>query len=133
VTHYLRTLMAAALVCATSVAGAADSASSRSQTGQQMSGADSASVQMHHQMMDGMKQMQSMQPSGDIDRDYAKMIEQHHAQAVKMTQAYLKGAKDPQLKSWAQKSLDSQQKELKELRAMNVTGGSSRQADAGKQ
>jgi hypothetical protein len=45
----------------------------------------------------------------------------------------VKGAKDQRLKSWAQKTLDSQQRELKELRALDVTGSSTRQAEAQKQ
>jgi uncharacterized protein (DUF305 family) len=94
---------------------------------------DPASMKMHQVMMDGMKDMHSMKPTGDADKDFATMMEHHHAQAVKMTQAYLQGAKDPKLKAWAQKTLDSQRKELKELRALDVTSGSSRQAGAKKQ
>lgn len=90
------------------------------------SGKDSTSMRMHETMMDGMKEMHSMQPTGDADQDFARMMEHHHAQAVKMTQAYLKGARDPKLKSWAQRSLDSQQKELKELRGLRGMGGNSR-------
>ena len=97
------------------------------------SGKDSTSMRMHEAMMDGMKEMHSMRPTGDADKDFARMMEHHHAQAVKMTEAYLKGAKDPKLMSWARKSLDSQQKELKELRALDVAGGSSRPATVGRQ
>jgi uncharacterized protein (DUF305 family) len=137
----LRLSVAALVLGAASVAVAADPAMKDSHAGHSMSGSNaetsasaggtSASMQMHQVMMDGMKQMQSMQPSGDVDQDYAKMIEKHHAQAVRMTQAYLKGAKDPKLKAWAQKSLESQQQELEQLQAMNLDGESTRrQAEA---
>jgi uncharacterized protein (DUF305 family) len=135
-------LIAAVTLCAAGAAGAADQVAKEPRGGQSTSSSagvalpassTSASTQMHAAMMDGMKEMHSMQPSGDADKDFAAMMEHHHAQAVKMTQAYLKGAKDQRLKAWAQKTLDSQQKELKELRALNVIGSSTRQAEAPKQ
>ena len=130
----MRAAISLALVCAVGTAAAADPPAKDPHAGHSMSadssGRDSTSMRMHEVMMDGMKEMHSMRPTGDADRDFARMMEHHHAQAVKMTQAYLKGAKDPELKSWAQKSLDSQQKELKELRALEIAGANSRQAGA---
>ena len=67
-------------------------------------------MSMHQEMMSGMQEMRGMEPTGDADKDFAHMMEHHHAQAVKMTQTYLKGAKNAQLKAWAEKSLQSQQK-----------------------
>ena len=79
------------------------------------SSTNATSKQLRDDMMSGMMKMHEMKPTGDADKDFAHMMEHHHEQAVKMTQTYLKGAKDPQLKAWAEKSLQNQQKELAEL------------------
>jgi uncharacterized protein (DUF305 family) len=137
----MRSVLSAVLLCTAGAVIAADppasshagySMATGSSGGEASTSSKSASTQMHQTMMDGMKAMHSMQPTGDADKDFAMMMEHHHAQAVKMTQAYLKAAKDQRLKTWAQKTLDGQQKELKELRALNVTGSSTRQAEAPK-
>ena len=86
-------------------------------------GSHDTSTAMHHEMMSGMKDMHGMKPTGDADAYFAHMMEHHHAQAVKMTQTYLRGAKDPALKAWAQKSLKSQQQELDELRKIRPASG----------
>jgi uncharacterized protein (DUF305 family) len=86
-------------------------------------GSQDTSTAMHHDMMSGMKDMHAMKPTGDADADFAHMMEHHHAQAVKMTQTYLRGAKDPALKAWAQESLKSQQQELDELRKIRPASG----------
>lgn len=134
----IRSLLSAALLCTATAALAADppaqdphaghATSSGSSAATSVNGA-SASKQMHHTMMQGMKEMQSMPPSGDPDQDFATMMEHHHAQAVKMTQAYLKDAKDPQLKAWAQKSLNSQKQELQELQSLDVASPGKRSAE----
>ena len=126
----IRVLISTTLLCTATAALAADppaqdphaghATSSGSSAATSANGA-SASKQMHHTMMQGMEKMQSMQPSGDPDKDFATMMEHHHTQAVKMTQAYLTDAKNPQLKAWAQKSLKSQKKELQELQSLDVT------------
>ena len=71
------------------------------------SGGDSASKQLQQAMAQGMDEMNAMRLTGDADRDFAMMMAHHHAQAVKMAQAYLAGAKDARLRAWAQKSLGS--------------------------
>ena len=86
-------------------------------------GSQDTSTAMHHDMMSGMKDMHAMKPTGDADADFAHMMEHHHAQAVKTTQTYLRGAKDPALKAWAQKTLKSQQQELDELRKIWPSSG----------
>jgi uncharacterized protein (DUF305 family) len=105
-------LLAATAFLALAVPAQAADPSTQS-TGQ---GSQDTSTAMHHDMMSGMKEMHGMKPTGDADADFAHMMEHHHAQAVKMTQTYLRGAKDPALKAWAQKSLKSQQQELDELK-----------------
>jgi uncharacterized protein (DUF305 family) len=117
---------AAALVLACS-AQAADPSSSPSTTSAQDS--QSTSMAMHHDMMSGMKEMHGMKPTGDADKDFAHMMEHHHAQAVKMTETYLKGAKNAQLKAWAEKSVKNQQKEIDELKNIQKTMGPSASTD----
>lgn len=137
-----RAVISMALICVAGSAAAADQPAKDAHAGRLTSAGtgtattgsgDPAAMQMHRAMMDGMEEMRSIRTTGDADQDFATMMEHHHAQAVKLTQVYLKGGRDPKLRSWAQKSLDSQQKELSELRALNVAGGSSRQADAKQQ
>ncbi len=105
---------AAAALALSTLAQAADPPTTSSTS--EMQAPQSTSMAMHHDMMSGMKEMHGMKPTGDADKDFAHMMEHHHAQAVKMTQTYLKGAKNPQLKAWAEKSLKSQQQELDELK-----------------
>jgi uncharacterized protein (DUF305 family) len=103
------------------LAGPAQAADPSTQSAAQ--GSQDTSTSLHHDMMSGMKDMHAMKPTGDADADFAHMMEHHHAQAVKMTQTYLRGAKDPALKAWAQKSLKSQQQELDELRKIRPAAG----------
>ena len=43
-----------------------------------------ASMEMHKSMMSGMKGMESMKGSGDIDHDFAMMMKLHHQSALDM-------------------------------------------------
>ena len=81
----------------------------------QMSGAPDASRSMHAAMMKGMKDMQSMRMTGDIDRDFAMMMRMHHQQAIDMAREELRQGKDPDMKAMAQKMIDDQTKEVKQL------------------
>jgi len=76
-------------------------------------GAGSAS--MHQAMMSGMESMKSMQPSGDIDKDFAAMMKAHHQQAVEMAKAEIAEGKSPELKAMARKIIKDQQKEIAQL------------------
>ena len=73
------------------------------------------SMEMHKSMMKGMKEMQGMKPSGNMDRDFATMMRHHHMQAVEMAQHELKHGKDPKMRDMAQKIIDSQKKEIAEF------------------
>jgi uncharacterized protein (DUF305 family) len=84
----IRSLIAAVTLCAAGAADAADQVAKEPRGGQSTSSSagvasptssTSASMQMHAAMMDGMKEMHSMQPSGDADKDFAAMMEHHHA------------------------------------------------------
>ena len=63
-------------------------------------------------MMDKMK---SMQMSGDIDKDFATMMSSHHQDGIDMAKMELKNGMSAELKKMAQKSIDDQQKDIKEF------------------
>ena len=78
-------------------------------------GAAAGGHQMMESMSQGMEKMKSMPMSGDTDKDFAMMMRMHHEQAVKMAEVELKNGKDAKLKQMAQKMIDAQRKEIKEL------------------
>ena len=63
-------------------------------------------------MMDKMK---SMQMSGDVDKDFATMMVSHHQDGIDMAKMEVKNGMSDKLKQMAQKSIDDQQKEIKEF------------------
>lgn len=72
---------------------------------------------IHASMMPTMKQMQSMQATGDADKDFASMMKIHHQGAIDMAQAELESGRDPKLREMAKKIIAAQQKEIKEFDA----------------
>jgi uncharacterized protein (DUF305 family) len=74
-----------------------------------------ASTQMHEHMMQGSRQSMQMKPSGNVDRDFATMMRQHHQMGMRMAQEEVKSGQDPKMKELAQKILDSQKQEVKEF------------------
>ena len=80
------------------------------------SGADSGGSQkMMQSMMEGMKDMQSMKMTGDVDRDFAAMMKMHHQKGIEMAQVQMQNGKDEKMKSFARKMIDDQRKDIKEL------------------
>ena len=73
------------------------------------------SMEMHNSKMDGMKGMQSMKPSGNVDRDFAQMMRKHHQDAVDMARQELEHGKDPKMRAMAKEIISQQQKEIREL------------------
>jgi uncharacterized protein (DUF305 family) len=78
-------------------------------------GMSGPSMEMHHSMMKGMKEMDGMKPSGNVDRDFATMMRLHHAQALQMAQVELQHGKDQKMRDMAQKIIDGQKKEIAEF------------------
>ena len=74
-----------------------------------------ASMEMHKSMMSGMKSMESMKGSGDIDHDFAMMMKMHHQSALDMANIQLQQGKDAKLRSMAKDIIKSQTKEIKEF------------------
>ncbi len=64
------------------------------------------------------KMMQDMTKpmSGDADKDFAMMMIPHHQGAIDMAEVELKYGKDETLRNMAQKIIDAQTKEIKELK-----------------
>ena len=72
-------------------------------------------LSLHEAMSKGMQQMQSMQMTGDVDKDFAIMMRHHHQSGIEMAQIELREGKDPQMKKQAQKIIDGQKKEIAEF------------------
>ncbi len=66
-----------------------------------------AMQRMHHAMM--------VEPSGDVDRDFAAMMVPHHQGAIDMAQMELKSGKDAKMRAMAKGIIKAQQKEIKEF------------------
>ena len=97
--------------------GAAHAAdTSKGMSAPEMKGHSSAnSMEMHHSMMKGMKDMESMSSSGDTDRDFAMMMKKHHQSALDMAEVELKLGKDAKLRGMAKDIIKSQKKEIKKF------------------
>lgn len=122
----LRTVLAAAgvLAFASSASaqthsghGAAMSQGGAMQHGQMMGNApaDSGSRQLHQSMMSGMQDMQRRPMTGDVDKDFIRMMRHHHLQGIEMARIQLQSGNDPEAKRMAQKIIDEQQKEIVQL------------------
>lgn len=73
------------------------------------------SQQLHAIMMDGAKKMQNMKMMGEVDRDFAMMMAQHHADGIKMADVEIRHGKNAQLKAMARKIKAAQTKERADL------------------
>ena len=90
-------------------------ASSQDKSDAAKSAKGSPSMQMHMDMMKGMKEMQGMKPTGNVDHDFAMMMRHHHQQGVRMAQMQLQNGKDAKMREMAQKIVDSQKQEIAEF------------------
>lgn len=67
---------------------------------------------MKASMRMGMDEMQNMQPSGDVDKDFAMMMKMHHQQALNMAEMELSRGKSSEMKAMARKIIAAQKKEI---------------------
>ena len=74
--------------------------------------ASSGSQQMQQGMMGGMRHMQAMPMTGDVDKDFVRMMRQHHLQGIEMARIEAQKGDDPEAKRMAQKIIDEQQKDI---------------------
>ena len=70
---------------------------------------------MMHSMQDGMKKMDAMKMTGDVDKDFAMMMKIHHQQALDMAQIEITQGKSPEMKEMAKKIISAQKKEIAEF------------------
>ena len=75
-----------------------------------------ASSDLHKVMTDGMQEMQGMEMSGDVDKDFATMMIQHHEQAIAMAKVLQAQGKNAELKAMARRMSEQQSKEIDELK-----------------
>lgn len=66
-------------------------------------------------MNEMMNKMKAMAMTGNIDKDFAMMMIPHHESAIKMSEDEISHGKNLQLKQMAQKIIDDQAREIKEL------------------
>ena len=74
-----------------------------------------ASHQLHQHMVQSSEKSKSMDMTGDVDRDFAKMMADHHRSGIEMAEMYTKHAKSDELKELAQNMIQEQQKDLRSL------------------
>jgi uncharacterized protein (DUF305 family) len=77
-------------------------------------------TEMHNELIeimeDMMIKMESMQMTGDIDRDFARMMILHHRSAIKMAKSELSHGKQIELKEMAIKMIEDQKKEINKFK-----------------
>ena len=110
--------LSALVLCASLVqAGDQTKADTHEHMSTASSTASSGSKALHETMMKGMQDMNSMEMSGDTDRDFAAMMIQHHQQAIDMSRAQLKSGKDPQVRKKAEEIIAASEKDIADLKA----------------
>ena len=67
---------------------------------------------MKESMSSGMQEIQNMQMTGDVDKDFAMMMKIHHQQAVEMAEMELANGKSSAMKAMAKKIISAQKKEI---------------------
>ncbi|MDP3008174.1 DUF305 domain-containing protein [Methylotenera mobilis] len=102
--HFLKVCITAVLF--TSLLGIANADERKN-----MKGSDS----IMHTMQDGMKKMESMKMSGDVDKDFAMIMKMHHQQALDMAQIEIDQGKSSEMKAMAKKIVSAQKKEIAEF------------------
>lgn len=74
--------------------------------------ADRGTRELHQTMMAGMQDMQCRPMTGDVDKDFIRMVRQHHLQGIEMARIQMQNGDDAETKRMAQKILDEQQKDV---------------------
>ena len=68
--------------------------------------------------MDKMHKGMNVKSTGNIDLDFLKGMIPHHQGAIDMSEELIKKTKDPELKAFAQKIIDAQKAEIKQMQEM---------------
>lgn len=70
--------------------------------------------------------MNSVELTGDIDRDFTALMVPHHQSAVEMARAYLQSGRDPELRRLAESILVSQEAEIRQMRGRHPVPAAAR-------
>jgi uncharacterized protein (DUF305 family) len=103
-------LMAGLLVLAVPANGVADETHSHA-------GMSDGSRKLHEMMEKSSREMPGMEMTGDVDKDFAKVMAEHHRSGIEMAEVELRHGKDPGLKKLAKQMIESQQKDISVLKA----------------
>lgn len=77
--------------------------------------ASTPSQMMHMSMSKMGKNMATMKMTGEVDRDFAMMMAEHHLGAIQMAEIEVKHGKSPALRAMAKKMIETQKKERADL------------------
>ncbi|MFO0842288.1 MAG: DUF305 domain-containing protein [Gemmataceae bacterium] len=78
-------------------------------------GMSKGSEEIHQVMMKHAKEATKTKLSGDVDKDFATMMADHHRSGIEMAKAQLEHGKDRELKELARKMIESQKDEIRVL------------------
>jgi uncharacterized protein (DUF305 family) len=76
--------------------------------------AKDAMLEAHHKMM---TEMESLQPTGEADRDFVSMMIPHHQGAIDAAKVELEYGHDETLRAMAEAIIEAQEKEIAEMKA----------------
>ena len=83
---------------------------------QPMAGHSAGSMELHRVMMSGQK-MPMPPMSGNVDKDFARMMTMHHQQAIKMVDVILMHGSNTKLQALATRMKAAQKDEIKTMAA----------------
>lgn len=84
----------------------------------EMSKEDPFSKKMMKNMQEMENKMKSMKMTGDVDKDFTKMMIEHHKDGIEMAKAEVAHGKNQEMKSMAQKMIQDQQKDINDLQKL---------------
>jgi uncharacterized protein (DUF305 family) len=84
--------------------------------------AEAAFIAENKSAMDEMMRGMNIEPSGDVDRDFAAMMIPHHQGAIDMAQAELRYGHNERLRRIAQEIIVDQQQEIGAMRLAVQSG-----------
>lgn len=116
--HPSHALAIAALLGMSSLVAAQAPADGRMmQHGQAMGNAPASpgSRELHQSMMSGMQDMQRRPLTGDVDKDFIRLMRQHHLQGIEMARIQLEKGDDAEARRMAEKILASQQQDVQQF------------------
>lgn len=68
-----------------------------------------------HRIMEKGRTMPMPAMSGDVDKDFARLMTMHHQQAIEMNAVLLEHGKSPELRALARKMTAQQKKEIEQM------------------